>query len=411
MITGLRRIIKLPRFERGSRTLRSDSRAAIVLGVESVPDGLASGLLAGINPVAGLYAYMFGVSAAAFFTSTTFMAVQGTGAMAIIVADIGLDSFEDPTASLVSLSIMTGVIMVVAGLAKAGAILRFVPNSVMAGFISAVGINIVLSQITDLTGFDSTADSRVGVAIDTLFHFWQVDLATIAVGAATIVMIVVLRRTRLQAMGLVVAIVAGSGLAAVLSALGQDVSVVGNVVEVPNRLPAPKLPSLGNLIELVVPAFSLAFVGLVQGAGVSVSVTNPDGSVSDSSEDFTGQGVGNIAAGVFQGMPVGGSMSASSLIVSAGARTRLSLMLTGAVMAVVILVFAGAVEYVAMPALAGLLMVVGIETVKPHELANVYKTGSVQAIVMPVTLVLTMLIPMQFAVLVGVGISIILYVA
>ncbi|MCP4227619.1 MAG: SulP family inorganic anion transporter, partial [Actinomycetia bacterium] len=301
-------------------------------------------------------------------------------------------------------------VMVAAGLAGAGAVLRFVPNAVMAGFISAVGINIVLGQLGDFTAYDSEAANRLGRAFDVVFHFWRVDVPTVVVGTVTIILILTLRRTRLGAMGLVVAIVTGSVLAAIFNGLDQDISLVGDVADVPNRLPAPTMPRLADLSALAVPAFSLAFVGLVQGAGVSASFANPDGSQSDSSQDFVGQGVGNIVAGAFQGMPVGGSMSASSLTVSAGARSRLALVFTGGVMAIVILVFAGLVERIAMPALAGLLIVVGVETVKPHDLVTVYKTGVVQSTVMPVTLVLTLLIPLQFAVLVGVGISIILYI-
>ncbi|MDH3679575.1 MAG: SulP family inorganic anion transporter [Acidimicrobiia bacterium] len=410
LIANVRRRAKRSGFDLGRETVRADARAGLVLGVESVPDGLASGILAGVNPVAGLYAYMFGVTAAAFFTSTTFMAVQGTGAMAIIVADVDIESFEDPTGALVTLSVLTGVIMLAAGYLRAGIILRFVPNAVMTGFISAVGVNIVLGQLGDFTGYESSASNRVTRAVDLLFHFWRIDLATITVGLATIILIVGLRRTRLGAMGLVVAIVAGSILAAVLIGLDEEIVLVGNVAEVPNRLPTPMLPRLADLLALIVPAFSLAFVGLVQGAGASAAFTNPDGSPSDASQDFVGQGVGNVTAGLFQGMPVGGSMSASSLVVSSGAKSRLALVFTGGVMAIVILLFAGAVEHVAMPALAGLLIVIGIETVKPHEMATVYKTGAVQATVMPVTFVLTLLIPLQFAVLVGVGISVILFV-
>ncbi len=123
-----------------------------------------------------------------------------------------------------------------------------------------------------------------------------------------------------------------------------------------------------------------------------------------------GQGAANIAAGMFQGMPVGGSMSASSLVKNAGARSRTALLIAGAVMAIVILVFGNAVGYIAMPALAGLLMTVGYRTVKPADIKAVWKTGKTQAVVMTVTFVLTMIIPLQNAVLVGVGISMILYV-
>ena len=110
--------------------------AGLVLGIESVPDGLASGLLAGVNPVAGLYAYMYGVAGGALFTSTAFMAVQATGAMSIIVADVDLAGRDDPARSLFTLTILTGTVMVVAGLLRLGSFLRFVSNSVMTGFVT-----------------------------------------------------------------------------------------------------------------------------------------------------------------------------------------------------------------------------------------------------------------------------------
>lgn len=404
-------IKKLPRLGWRRKDVPDDARAAMVLGVESVPDGLASGLLAGVNPVAGLYAYMFGAASGALFTGTAFMAIQGTGAMAIIIADVDLASFEDESRALVTLGVMTGIVMLVAGYLKLGSMLRFVSNSVMTGFISAVGINIVLSQVGDITGYDSTASHRLGQALDTILHPWRIDGWTLTVGIVTIMLILMLRRTKLGAMGLVVAIIVGSALASIFRAFDHEITLVGNVAEVPSSLPTPTLPLFSDILPLAIPALSLAFVGLIQGAGVSAAFPNPDGaSPDDQSKDFKGQGAGNLVAGVFQGTPVGGSMSASSLITSAGAKSRWALIYTGVVMAIVILFFAGIVEYIAMPSLAGLLMVVGAETVKPHELMGVYKTGAVPATVMMVTLVLTLLIPLQFAVLVGVGISWILFI-
>jgi SulP family sulfate permease len=409
-MTSLAERMKLPKLGWKKENVGDDVGAAVVLGVESVPDGLASGLLAGVNPVAGLYAYMFGVASAALFTGTAFMAVQGTGAMAIIVNDVNIDGFEDPTRALVTLGVLTGIVMILAGYLKAGALLRFVSHSVMVGFISAVGLNIVLGQVGDFTGYASDAGNRVTRTIDTLFHPWRMDLWTVVVGVATIVLIIVLRKTRLGAMGLVLAIIVGSALAAIVRAFDGDIQLVGNVADVPNSLPVPTLPDFGELAVLIIPAFSLAFVGLVQGAGVSTAFAGSDSDPGSTDRDFIGQGVGNLGAGIFQGMPVGGSMSASSLITSAGAKSRWALVYTFGVMAIVVLLFAGAVEYIAMPALAGLLIVVGIETIKPHDLWSVYKTGSIQASIMGITFVLTLVIPLQYAVLVGVGMSAVLYV-
>ncbi len=391
-------------------TVKDDAMAGLVLGVESVPDGLASGLLAGVNPVAGLYSYMFGLAGAALFTSTAFMAVQGTGAMAIIVADVDLASRDDPSRALFTLSILTGAVMILAGLLRLGSFLRFVSNSVMTGFITAVGINIVLGQLNDFTGYDADGGGRLSRTLDLALNFWKVDVPTLTVGIVTIALIVVLQRTKLGALGLVVAVFAGSAVAVLFDLLDQDVARVRDVVDVPRSLPLITMPVFRDIPALIIPAFSLAFVGLVQGAGVSAGFPNEDGSRQDESQDFVGQGAGNIAAGLFQGMPVGGSMSASSLVASAGAKTRAAAFFAAGVMAVVILLFGGVIELVAMPSLAGLLIVVGVGTIRPTRIISVAKTGTVPLTVMTITLVLTMVIPLQFAVLVGVGISIILFV-
>ena len=389
-------------------TLKDDAVAGLVLGVESVPDGLAGGLLAGVNPVYGLYAYMVGTFTGGLFTSSSFMAVQATGAMAIVVADVGaVHSAEDPARALFTLSVLTGVVMLAAGLLKAGSILRFVSNAVMVGFINAVGINIILGQLDNFTGYESEGANRVLRAFDTIFSLGQASWPTITVGFATIGLILLLERTRLGALGMVVAIIVGSAIAPIL---GWDVAILNDIAEIPRSLPLPMMPQFGLIPVLIIPALSLAFIGLVQGAGISANFPNPDGTYPDASRDFVGQGAANVAVGIFQGMPVGGSMSASSLVKSAGAKSRLALLVAGVVMAIVILLFGSVVGYIAMPALAGLLMTVGYRTVKPADIKAVWRTGRMQAIVMGVTFVLTMLIALQYAVLVGVGISMILYI-
>ncbi|HEY9394760.1 MAG TPA: SulP family inorganic anion transporter, partial [Nocardioides sp.] len=277
MLTWLRERIPLPRHLFDRRTARRDAAAGAVLGIESVPDGLASGLLAGVNPVAGLYGYLFGLAGGALFTGTAAMAIQGTGAMAIIVADVDLDAYDDPVRALATLSILTGVVMIVAGALRLGRMLRFVSKSVMTGFISAVGISIVLGQLDNFTGYDSHGSNRVTAALDLLLHLHRVDLASLVVGLTTVAGILVLQRTRLGATGLVVAVAVGSALAALLNALGSDtVALVADVAEVPGSLPLPVFPDLSATFDLLLPAAALAFVGLVQGAGVSAGFPNPD---------------------------------------------------------------------------------------------------------------------------------------
>jgi SulP family sulfate permease len=390
-------------------TLRQDSVAGLVLGVQSVPDGLATGLLAGVSPLAGLYAYLVGTIAGAAATSSVFMAIQGTGAMAMIVADVpAVHQASNPGQALLTLSMLTGAVMLVAGLLKLGSVLRFVSNAVMVGFINAVGVNIILGQLASFTGYAAPGSNRITRAFQTLISPGLLDWPTVAIGVTTIVLIVLLERTRLGAMALVVAVIVTSGAAAVFG--WDSVATLNDLGDVPRSLPLPAAPDLTLIPVLMVPALSLAFVGLVQGASISASYPNPDGSLPNASRDFAGQGVANIASGIFQGMPVGGSVSASALNKAAGARSRQSLFIAGIVMAIVIVAFGSVIGYVAMPALAGLLILIGYRTIKPGDLMSVWKTGAVQKAVLVITFVLTMLIPLQYAVLVGVGVSVILYV-
>ena len=392
-------------------TLRRDALAGLVLGVESVPDGLAIGVLAGVNPLAGLYAYLFGMAGAAFFTASAFVVVQATGAMSLIVADADLESYPDPDRALFTVAMLTGVVMVIAGLLRGGRLLRFVPTAVMTGFITAVGVNIVLGPLPNLTGTDAEGANRILRTISIFANPLDIDLPSLTVGIVTMAGVVLLVRTPLRSLGLVVAVILGSALAALFTfVLEQPVLKVDDLVSVPSGLPGPVLPSVSDIPTLIIPALSLAFVGLVQGAAVAGAFPNRDGRPVASSRDFIAQGAGNLVSGLFQGMPVGGSMSATAINVSAGARTRVSLLIAAAVMAIVILTLAPLVGYTAMPALAGLLIVMGVRAVKPWRIRSVVKTGPLQTTAMAVTFGLTLLIPLQFSVLVGVGLGIILYV-
>ena len=390
------------------KTIKEDAVAGVVLGVESIPDGLAGGLLAGVNPVYGLYAYMTGTFTGALFTSSTFMAVQATGAMAIVVADVqAVQSPENGDTALFTLAVLTGVVMLLAGLLKLGSLLRFVSNAVMVGFISAVGVNIILGQLDNFSGYESQGANRIARALDLLLNLGEAHWESMFIGTITIGLILLLERSFLGPLGLVVAIVVTSAL---VPLTGWDVLQLQDITEVPRTLPLPVLPDLTLTLDLVIPAVALAFVGLVQGAGISGKVPNPDGQFPDPSQDFTGQGAANAAAGFLQGMPVGGSMSATSLVKEAGAKSKAALLIASVVMAVCVLLFGDVVEAIAMPALGGLLMLVGFRTIKPDDIRSVWRTGYSQAAVMSFTFLYTLFLPLQTAVLLGVGVSFLLHV-
>ncbi|KQQ65443.1 SulP family inorganic anion transporter [Microbacterium sp. Leaf320] len=395
------------------RTVARDVRAGVVLGVESVPDGLAAGLLAGLNPLHGVHAYLLGTLGGALATGSVFMTVQATGAMAVVVADVNQSLPGGLTDSgLATLGILTGVAMLVLGILRFGSLVRFIPTAVLVGFVNAVAVNIVLGQIDNATGREAEGENRVLRAVDAVVHILSWNIPAVAVAGATLVLVLVLERTRLGPLAMVAAVVLGSGFAALLALVPgvHPVALIGDLVEVPRALPGVSLPDLSLVLELIVPACSLTLVGLVQGAAISGSIPNPDGKYADASADFRGQGVANLASGLFQGMPVGGSMSATALVRAAGATSALANLVAAAVMAATILVLGPVIGFVAMPALAGLLILIGVRTFKLQDVLLVWRTGPVQATVLAVTFVLTLLIPLQYAALSGVGVAVLLHV-
>lgn len=390
-------------------TVREDLSAGLVLGIQSIPDGLASGLLALVNPVYGLYSYMTGVITGALFTSSVLMSVQATSAMALIVASVPeVTRASDPNVPLFTLTVLTGLIMLVAGLLRLGKLVRFVPNSVMVGFVNAVALLIILGQLDTFTGYSSSGPNRVVRTLDLLRNLDQVHVPTLAAGVLTIILILTLERTRLKALGMVVALFFVSLVVPLAGA--EQIALARDVADIPRSLPLPVLPSLALVPTLLIPALSLAFVGLVQGASISASVANPDGSFPNASGDFVGQGAAGIVAGVLQGMPVGASMSATSLVIGAGARSRLANIVAGVVIALGIVLFGRLVGLMAMPALAGLLIIIGFRTLKLGQVVTVWKTGPVQQTVMLLTFIAGLLVPLQYAVLMGVGLAVLLYV-
>jgi sulfate permease, SulP family len=145
--------------------------AGFVLGVESVPDALASGVLAGVNPLFALYAVMLATPVGAFFASSVFLSVQTTGAMSVVVASVPEITSQGPdTRAIFMLAFLTGVIMLVAGFLKLGRLMRFVSNSVMVGFMNGVALIIILGQLGNFTGYYSGFGNRVVRAFDLLFH-------------------------------------------------------------------------------------------------------------------------------------------------------------------------------------------------------------------------------------------------
>jgi SulP family sulfate permease len=392
-------------------SLKQDIFGGLAGAIGSVPDGMASGVLAGVSPIHGLYASMVGPIAGGLFASTQLLVVTTTSAAAIAAGEaLGGLSNEERFESLFLLTILIGAVQIAAGLLRLGSLTRFVSHSVMVGFLTGIAVNIILGQLPTLTGYDPAGRGKLTQTMDLLLHLNQIDARTITVGVLALLLAIVLPRTRLGTLGTVVALIIPSALVLLLN--WEAVQTVADSGEIPPGIPLPALPALSVLsLDLITAAVAIAAIILVQGAGVSQSVPNPDGTATRPSRDFAAQGIANVASGLFQGQPVGGSVGQTALSVQAGARTRWAAISSGVWMAVILLVLAGPVGYVAMPALAALLILAGLGTIKVDEVRSIWRTGALSQVTILTTFFAALVLPIQAAVGLGAVLSAILHLS
>ena len=392
-----------------TKNLPADLVSGVVGALIAIPDAIAAATLAGVNPTYVFNALMTGTPVGSLFTGSQFMNIASTSAMMLAVADalIGFDDSEFLSA-LFTLALLVGIFQLILGLLKLGKFTQFISNTVMIGFLTGVAVLVILGQLGDLTGYDSEVSSTVVAALDTLLHPGDWDLPTLAIGLVTIALILLFSRTRLKNFSMVLAMVIGT--AGVLI-LGLDsVAQVGDATPVSGSIPTPVLPDLSLITELALSAVAIGLIGLIQASGVSQSIPNPDGEYADASKDFSAQGISNVVAGTFQGVPLGGSLGGTGVTMSTGAKSRWANVFLGLFVAVFVLLFAFLVDLVAMPTIAAILIVVGIQIINSEEVGDIWDIQTSKHLILVVTFVATLFLPIQQAVLIGVFLSFVDYI-
>lgn len=400
------------------QNLTSDLIAGLTFAVVNVPQAMAHALLAFVNPMLGVYTLMVAVPVGALFTSSVFMNVSTTAAISVAVGAVLTDIPADQRVeAMVLLVLLVGVFQLLMGLFRLGFLIRFVSNAVMTGFLNGVAVLIILGQLGDLTGYSSTFTNRVAQSLDLLLQIGQVNIQATTIGGLALLLIVMLMLTPWRRYAFIIGIVVTTVLLVILSlpamptaAYFEGVPTVGDIAFIHRSLPELAMPQLSLFLSLLLPAFSVAIIGLIQGAGVSQGTPNPNGRYPDVSRDFLGQGAANIATSFVGGIPAGGSISGTALTMGAGAKSRWTNISVGLFVAVIVLVAAPLVERVPMPSLAALLIVAGYQGLRMQEAVLAWKTNKISKTVMLVTFVGTLIIPLQFAILLGIAISIVLYV-
>ena len=388
--------------------LRAEAIAGVPVAVGGVPDGMAASVLTGVNPIHGLYASFAGPLIGGLTNSTQRMVVTTTSAAALAAGSAlaGVDPVDRPQA-LFLLTFIAGVAMLLAGIFRLGRFTRFVSQSVMTGFLTGVAVNIVLGQFDDLTGAPSDGSFALERALNVVLHPGEWYLPTLVAGLGALAIVSWLRPTKLGSYAALIAVIVPTVVLQIIGTSG--VTRVDDIGEIPTGIPLPHLPAFGDLsFDVIAGALAVAAIVLVQGAGVSDSSPNLDGSRSDPDRDFIAQGAGNLASGLFQGQPVGGSVGQTALNSSSGATTRWAAVFAGAWMLVILVAFSGAVGVIVMSCLAAVLIAAAIRSIRLPRIIVVWRSGINSQIAVTSTFLATLFLPIAAAVGLGVTVSLLL---
>ena len=384
--------------------LRADLLAGITVAMVAIPLSLAIAIASGAPPGTGLVTAVVAGFLISALGGSRVQIGGPTGAFIVVVAGVvsahGLDG-------LVAATFLAGAILLLAGLLRAGALMALVPGAVVEGFTIGIAAIIAGSQIKDLLGLRPAHDPAD--LLEKLPALWAargtLSPTALAVGLFTMVLIVALRRLAPRWPGLIVALALGSALAALLpgvETLGERFGAL------PSTLPAPRVPDLSRAWELLPSALIIAFLAGIESL---LSATVADRLIQGrhrSNAELIAQGVANLGSALFGGLPATGAIARTATNVRAGGRTPVAGIVHAAVVLVVMMVAAPLAGHLAMPALAGLLLVTAWNMAEPGRWPSYWRAAWPERGLLLVTLALTVVVDLTVAIGAGVALGLIL---
>ncbi|PAV29649.1 sodium-independent anion transporter [Virgibacillus profundi] len=342
--------------------VKGDVLAGIVVALALIPEAIAFSIIAGVDPMVGLYASFCIAVVIAFVGGRPGMISAATGAMALLmvnlVADHGLEY-------LLAATILTGVIQIIFGIFKLASVMKFVPRSVMVGFVNALAILIFTAQLPHFVGEGWVMYVLVGL---TLAIIYLLPRITKAVPSALVAIIVV----------------------SVIVVFGNiQVGTVGDMGSLTQQLPVFLIPSIPFTLETLMIIFpyslALAIVGLLESLLTANIIDDMTDTESNKNRESRGQGIANVVAGFFGGMAGCAMIGQSGINVKSGGRGRLSTFVAGVFLMFLIVVLGGLVVQIPMAALVGVMIMVSIGTFDWSSVRTLHKLPRTDAIVMVVT--------------------------
>lgn len=390
--------------------LRSDLVAGLTVTFLSVPQAVAYAMVAGLPPAMGLYAAAVPTIVGSLFRSSRHVLTGPSNALSLLAGSvIAAANVDSPVQAAVTLAAMVGAMQLLAGMLRLGTLVDYISSPVVLGYITGAAVLIAAGQLENVTG---TA-ARGGDLLTQLQTWWQglaaVRWGAVALAVGTFALVLLLRRLDRRIPSAVLVVGAATALAAALDLGAHGITLVRDIAPIPAGLPPLTEPSLGQVNVLWSGAVACTVLSLVESSSVARSLASQSGQRLDASTEFAGQGLANLAGGFFGGYPTSGSLTRSALNAQAGARSRLAGVFSGALMLVVLLFLGPALNYTPIPALAGLIFVVAVDLIDVGRIKTTLRATRGDAAAFLATTVGTWIFPLDTAIELGIGISIILF--
>ncbi|MFT5446771.1 MAG: SulP family sulfate permease [Gammaproteobacteria bacterium] len=396
------------------KTLRADALAGFTGAIVVLPQGVAFATIAGMPPEYGLYAAMVPAVVAALFGSSRLL-VSGPTTAASVVLLSTLSTMAAPGSATyvyfaLTLTFMVGLIQFVMGLARLGHLVNFISHSVIVGFTAGAAVLIASSQTKHFLGIELPSGLHVyEVLVGTWKQTEQINWLTVMVGVVTVGSGLVARRWFKQFPYMLVAIVIGtiSGLL-VNRFLNGSVELVGVT---PEALPPLSMPSFtfATWQQLAPAALAVTLFALTEAVSIARSLAARTGDLIDGNQEFIGQGLSNMAGAFFSGYVATGSFNRSAVNYEAGARTPLASVFSAVLLVVVLLAVAPLLSYMPKAAMAGVLYLVAVGLIDLQQIRVIVRASRSDAMVLASTFFATLLLELDFAIMLGVMLSLVIY--
>ncbi|GGC20516.1 hypothetical protein GCM10011363_41470 [Marivita lacus] len=381
-----------------------DVVAGVTVAMVALPLSLAIAIASGADPAKGLITAIVAGFLISLLGGSRVQIGGPTGAFIVVVFGVIADHGYD---GLLIATLMAGLILLIAGYFRAGNLIRLIPEPVINGFTIGIAIIIATSQLKDLFGLSVTDVPAEFLAKIEVLWDARPSFSTVSalVGLGTMVLITVFRRAAPALPGLIVAVAITSAIVAVLD---LPVDTIGSRFgALPSTLPWPSLPDItvGRLVELLPSALIIAFLAGVESLLSAMVADRMIAGQHRPNAELLAQGAANIGAALFGGLPATGAIARTATNIRAGGQTPVAGLVHAVTILLVMLVASGLVGYMAMPALAGLLILTAWNMSEPHKWRDHLVQRKADVLLLGLTMVLTVLADLTVAIGVGVALG------